>query len=220
MKAETHRGVNAGDMAIDETKRRYPGIQRLPPVGAEGPLEGILRRRRTTRAFSRRAVSLGEVGRLLWAAQGITSPEGYRAAPSAGALYPLEVHLAAGRVTDLAAGVYRYDPAAGALRAAALGDARGDVADAALGQRWIADAPLVVILTGVYARTNRKYGRRGVRYVHMEVGHAGENLLLQAVALGLAAAVVGAFDDERLRKRLGLPDGEHPLAILPVGYEG
>jgi SagB-type dehydrogenase family enzyme len=196
----------------------HPGIQRLPSIWAERPLEEILRRRRTTRAFSPQPLSLPQVGGLLWAAQGVTSPEGYRAAPSAGALYPLEVHLAAGQVTGLAPGTYRYDPAANALREEAPGDVRREIAEAALGQHWIAEAPIVVILSGVYARTNRKYGHRGVRYVHMEVGHAGENLLLQAVALGLAAAVVGAFDDERLRNRLGLPDGEHPLAILPVGY--
>jgi SagB-type dehydrogenase family enzyme len=193
-------------------------VKQLSSVAAGGPLEETLRTRRTIRTFSSRTLSLDHVTRLLWSAQGITSPDGYRAAPSAGALYPLELHLAAGDVERLAPGIYRYDPAANHLREETRGDGRADIAEAALGQHWIAEAPAIVVIAAVYARTNRKYGHRGVRYVHMEVGHAGENLLLQAVALGLAAAVVGAFDDERLRHCLGLPEGEHPLSILPVGH--
>lgn len=195
-------------------------IYRLPQGGGEAGacLTPILQARRTTRSFAPRSISEAGVGRLLWAAQGISSAEGYRTAPSAGALYPLELHLVAGDVEGLPAGSYRYDPARHALTATIRGDLRDAVAQAALNQRWIAGAPALVVISAVEARTTAKYGRRGIRYVHMEVGHASQNLLLQAVALGLAAAVVGAFDDGDLKRVLQLPGEERPLAILPVGH--
>jgi SagB-type dehydrogenase family enzyme len=196
------------------------GIYRLPepPSASEGCLHAILKDRRTTRAFAAQPVSLVEVARVLWAAQGITSPGGFRTAPSAGALYPLELHLLAGDVEGLPPGHYRYEPAQRALKAVHAGDMRHLVAKAALKQEWIAEAPAIVVVTAIDSRTTGKYGPRGVRYVHMEVGHASQNLLIEAVALGLGGAVVGAFDDADLKRLLRLPGEEHPLAILPVGH--
>jgi SagB-type dehydrogenase family enzyme len=195
-------------------------IYRLPEagLGADACLIPVLQQRRTNRAFASRPVSLADVAQLLWAAQGITSHEGYRTAPSAGALYPLELHLVSGRIDGLPAGSYRYDPVRHALRVETTDDLRQAVAGAALDQDWIAQAPAIVVVSAVDSRTTRKYGPRGIRYVHMEVGHAGQNLLLQAVALGLAGATVGAFDDERLQQLLKLPEEERPLLILPVGH--
>jgi SagB-type dehydrogenase family enzyme len=203
-----------------ETCMADQGIYRLPqpPSASHGGLTGILQERRTTRAFAPQPLSLAEAARLLWAAQGISSPQGLRTAPSAGALYPLELHLVAGNVAGLASGHYRYVPAQHALQAVQAGDMRRGVAQAALDQAWVAEAPAVVVVTAIDSRTTAKYGPRGVRYVHMEVGHASQNLLLQAVALGLGAAVVGAFDDVDLKQLLRLPGEEHPLAILPVGH--
>jgi len=189
-----------------------------PSFEADAGLNAILQQRRTTREFASRPVSLMEVAQLLWAAQGISSREGYRTAPSAGALYPLELHLVAGRVEGLPVGSYRYDPVRHALQVAMPVDIRQAIAKAALDQDWIAQAPVVIVVSAVDARTTGKYGRRGVRYVHMEVGHASQNLLLQAVALGLVGAIVGAFDDERLKHLLRLPAEERPLAILPFGH--
>lgn len=189
------------------------------PVVADGTgLNAVLRQRRTVRAFAPDPLTLTQVSQLLWAAQGITSPEGYRTAPSAGALYPLELHLLSGRVENLPEGSYRYEPSRHALLPEAADDLRRGIAAAALQQSWIAEAPAIVVISAVEARTAAKYGRRAKRYVHMEAGHAGQNLLLQAVALGLGAAVVGAFDDDRLAALLQLPRGERPLAILPVGH--
>lgn len=195
-------------------------IYRLPEPNLEANacLNPILQQRRTNRAFASRPVSITEVAQLLWAAQGITSREGYRTAPSAGALYPLELHLVAGKVEGLPTGGYRYDPARHALDAEVPGDLRHAIAEAALQQDWIAQAPAIVVVSAVNARTTAKYGRRGIRYVYMEAGHTSQNLLLQAVALGLAGATVGAFDDERLQQVLNLPEEEHPLVILTVGY--
>lgn len=189
-----------------------------PSAGEDTCLTSILEQRRTTRTFASRSISLTEVAQLLWAAQGITSHDGFRTAPSAGALYPLELHLVAGQVDGLPPGSYRYDPVRGALKAEIRTDLRHAIAAAALDQDWIAHAPAIVVVSAVDARTTRKYGRRGIRYIHMEVGHASQNLLLQAVALGLTGATVGAFDDERLQRLLKLPGQEHPLIILPVGY--
>ena len=195
-------------------------IYRLPEPNPEADacLYPILQQRRTNREFASRPVSITQVAQLLWAAQGITSREGYRTAPSAGALYPLELHLVSGQVDELPAGGYRYDPVRRALEAEIPGDLRHAIAEAALHQDWIAHAPAIVVVSAVNARTTAKYGRRGIRYVHMEAGHASQNLLLQAVALGLAGATVGAFDEERLQQLLKLPEEEHPLVILPVGY--
>jgi SagB-type dehydrogenase family enzyme len=130
-----------------------------------------------------------------------------RTAPSAGALYPLDCYLAVGEegVERLERGVYQYLPSPHALEVLALGDKRREVARASLGQMWMAEAPLMVIITAEYQRTTRKYRERGVKYVHMEVGHAGENLFLQGIALGLVAGIVGAFDDDGVTDAVGLP---------------
>jgi len=195
-------------------------IYRLPqPAGEQDAcLSRILQARRTIRSFAPLPLSQVQASQLLWAAQGVTSPEGYRTAPSAGALYPLELHLVAGNIEGLPAGSYRYDPARHRLAAKVRGDLRQRLAKSALNQRWIADASAVVVVSAIETRTTAKYGRRGTRYVHMEVGHAAQNLLLQAVALGLAGAIVGAFDDESLQRLLQFPAEERPLVILPVGH--
>jgi len=195
-------------------------IHRLPQAGPTGEagLYNILRQRRSVRSFTPEPLSLAQVAQLLWAAQGISAAPDYRTAPSAGALYPLELHLLAGQVDGLAAGSYRYDPTRHALTDVTTDDLREALASAALNQDWVAEAPAVVVIGAVEARTTRKYGRRGIRYVLIEAGHAAQNLLLQAVALGLGGAVVGAFDDEQVQALLSMPGDERPLLILPVGH--
>ncbi|MET0092527.1 MAG: SagB/ThcOx family dehydrogenase [Sedimenticola sp.] len=193
---------------------------KLPdPIQEAGiSLAESLAKRRTIRNFRPQQVTLQEVAQLLWAAQGITSHDGFRTAPSAGALYPLEIHLVAGQVVGVSPGSYRYDPLRHSLTSEVSGDLRTELAQVALGQSWISEAPAVIVVSAVYSRTTFKYGRRGERYVHIEVGHAGQNLLLQATALGLASATVGAFNDAELKRLLGLPDDELPMIILPVGH--
>ena len=206
-------------MIIGGVSMANPEVYPLPgqEKGVEGSLMDLLHHRRTVRDFSPQPVSLAAVGQLLWAAQGISSPRGLRTAPSAGALYPLELHLIAGAVAGLPAGHYRYLPRGHALQLIDPGDLREPIARAALRQSWIAQAPALVVVSAVEARTTGKYGSRGVRYVHMEVGHASQNLLLQALAMGLGAATVGAFDDAALNRLLALPSGEQSLVILPFG---
>jgi SagB-type dehydrogenase family enzyme len=189
-----------------------------PEIRDQASLSDALRHRRSVRAYSGRSLSLQQVGQLLWAAQGRNDPSGLRTAPSAGALYPLELLVAAGDVTGLDPGVYRYRPQQHTLEMLHAGDRRERLAGAALGQHWVADSAAVLIITALYERTTRKYGERGKRYVHIEVGHAAQNALLQAASLGLGAAVVGAFDDSALASLLDLAAPEQPLYLLPVGW--
>jgi SagB-type dehydrogenase family enzyme len=188
-----------------------------PTLRGEVSVERALALRRSVRAFAPEPLPVSAVSQLLWAAQGLTDPAGLRAAPSAGALYPLEVHLVVGAVSGLRPGVYRYQPRRHRLVLGPEGDSRAAVAEAALGQDWMAGAPAIVLLAAVYQRTARKYGERAVRYVHMEVGHAAQNLYLQAGALGLGTTMVGAFRDDELARVLALPREAAPLALLPVG---
>ncbi len=187
------------------------------PRGPKVTLQEVLQRRRSVRQYSADPLTLEELGLLLWACQGITDPRGFRTAPSAGALYPLEVYLVAGRVRELEPGVYHYVPEGHSLRLVAKGDVRDELCRAALGQKWVAGGAVVVMIACEYQRTTARYGERGIRYVHMEAGHAAQNLLLQAVALGLGAVPVGAFDDQRTKEVVGLPEEQEVLYLIPVG---
>jgi SagB-type dehydrogenase family enzyme len=180
-------------------------------------VEQALVKRRSTREFRSGPLSLPQVSQLLWAAQGITSPKGYRTAPSAGALYPLELYLVAGDVEELPAGIYRYVPRHHQLLAVIAGDKRASLAAAALGQEWIREGAAVAVFAAVYDRTTVKYGERGIRYVHIEVGHAAQNVALQAAAMGIGAVTVGAFDDDEVKKLLKLEVFEYPLYLMPLG---
>jgi SagB-type dehydrogenase family enzyme len=194
----------------------------LPAPRTDGTfsVERALQQRRSVRAFGDEALTLEELGQLLWAAQGVSGVGGLRTAPSAGALYPLELTVIAGKVSGLPAGLYRYEPAGHRLAPLAAGDRRGEVARAALAQSWMRTAPAMIAFGAVEARTTRKYGTRGVAYVRIELGHAAQNVFLQAQALGLGAAVVGAFDDAALAAALQMSPDETPLYLMPVGREG
>ncbi|MCU7921996.1 MAG: SagB/ThcOx family dehydrogenase [Candidatus Thiodiazotropha sp. (ex Dulcina madagascariensis)] len=207
--------VACGGITMAETN-----IHQLPEPRLEGgkALIDVLQERRSIREYSTQPLTLQEVAQLLWSAQGITSREGFRTAPSAGALYPLVLHLVAGTVEGLASGNYRYDPHSHTLEMVVAGDLRPGLAHTALDQGWIQQASAAVVISAVFSRTTRKYGDRGVRYAHMEAGYAGQNLFLQAEAMGLATVVVGAFDDDALKALLHLPTDEQPLSILPIGY--
>ncbi len=189
----------------DAERRALPA----PALGGGPSLSTVLATRRSQRTFAARALSAEELGLLLWAAQGVV--DGHRTAPSAGALYPLTVH-----VVD-ASGTWRYLPDGHALVREARGDRRADVAAASFGQAAVRTAPVVLVITAALAITARKYGTRAERFATLEAGHVAQNLLLQATALGLAAVPVGAFDDEQLRHALDLGHGVTPLYVIPIG---
>ncbi len=183
-------------------------------------VEEALKARRSVRSYAERAVTLDDLSRLLWAAQGETSSWGGRAAPSAGALFPMEMIVVAGDVSGLEPGVYRYTSGDHTLTRILAGDRREAVAGAALGQACLEEAPVVLALSAVYRRTMKKYGDRGIRYAHMEAGAVCENIYLQAVSLGLGTVLVGAFYDDDISEALLLGSNETPLALMPVGYAG
>ena len=214
-------GFALADMACGETSVAHEVeiMITLPSPVAERhcELNHALQFRRSFREFKDEPISLAEAGRLLWAAQGITSLGGYRTVPSAGGLYPLEVYLVAGRVEELPAGIYKYIAAKHGLVKKADGDRRAELASASLGQLWMSQAAAIVAFSGVPERTTKRYGDRGKRYVYMEVGHAGQNVSLEAVALGLGTTVVAAFSDDEVKRVLGLPKNEEPLYLMPVG---
>lgn len=196
--------------------------QRIPlpaaGISKEMSVDDALEQRRSIRDFSRDGLVIEDVSELLWAAQGITGRRGLRAAPSAGALYPLELYVVAGDVKGLSPGVYRYRPKQHDLILVVSGDRRKPLATAALGQSWVRRAPAVLLITGVYERTMAKYGQRGRRYVHMEVGHAAQNVYLAATARGLGTVMVGAFDDNEIQEVLTLPADHEPLGLMPIGH--
>jgi SagB-type dehydrogenase family enzyme len=181
-----------------------------PSMGAQ-TLTAALAARRSVREYGPGRLTVEEVGQLLWAAQGVTSPEGFRTAPSAGALYPLTLY-----VVD-ASGLRRFAAADHSLQLLSPVDLRAALSVAALAQEPVAKAPSVFVVTGTPSRTAGKYGTRAERYVFLEAGHAAQNLLLQATALGLGGVSIGAFDDTAVADLLGLADGEHPIYLIPVG---
>jgi SagB-type dehydrogenase family enzyme len=210
-------------MGFSETKNGYAAIS-LPKPSSDGKvsLEKAIKGRRTIRDFRERALSLNHLSQLLWAAQGITEPAmGRRAAPSGGALYPLDIYILMGEngVEKIEAGVYHYLPREHSISMTSKGDRRREISSASLSQMWMAKAPVIFIITAEYERITGKYGERGVRYALIEAGHAGQNLFLEAEAMGLGAGIVGAFNDPEVSKVAGLPSKHEPILIMPVGYK-
>ena len=205
-------------------------IIKLPSPQLKGKvsLEETILRRRAVRRYRRDPLDLSQLSQILWSAQGITGTREFRAAPSAGATYPLEIFVFVGKrgiiaseakqpPEELQAGIYHYEVDSHSLSLHTSGDLRPDLARAALDEEFIVKAPVDIVICALYHRTSYRYGKRGERYVHMEVGHAGENIHLQAVALGLSTVEVGAFNDEEVTKVLGVEEQIRPLYIMPVG---
>jgi SagB-type dehydrogenase family enzyme len=180
-------------------------------------VEQALLGRRSVREYLQEPLELNEISQLLWAAQGITRPGGYRTAPSAGALYPLEIYVVAGNVNDLPDGIYHYQPQGHELIKMIEGDHRSALSVAAIGQDSVKDAAAVLVVSAVPERTTVKYGNRGIRYVQMEVGSVAQNVYLQSVPLNLGTVFIGAFYDEEVQQVLNLDDGEVPLCLMPIG---
>ena len=180
-------------------------------------IEETLLKRGSVRDYAGEPLTLGEVSQLLWAAQGATDAEGFQTAPSAGATYPLETYVVVGDVGNLTEGVYRYISAGHKLVKTLEGDRRSQLAGAALWASSVKKGAVSIVFTAIYERTTQQYGDRGIRYVHMEAGHAAQNVYLQAVALGLGTVVIGAFRDDQVSEILKLSKNEQPLYIMPVG---
>lgn len=194
----------------------------LPPPSQKGSLwlEEAIARRRSARDFAPEPISRVQLSQILWAAQGISDIRGkLRTVPSAGASYPLEIFVVCGGdgVDGIDDGIYHYNVDNHLLSRHYVGDVRLELARAALDQEFIYQAPVNIVICALYERTARRYGDRAERYVHMEVGHAGQNIYLQATALGLATVAIGAFYDETVREALRLDKQYKPLYIMPLG---
>lgn len=189
-----------------------------PRYQSEVSIEEAILKRRSVREYKDKPLTLEEISQLLWAAQGITDPlTGKRAAPSAGALYPLKIYVM-GQIEGLPVGMYEYNPHNHSLIKVGDKDLKKELTDAAYGQYWIVDAPVNLIFTGNYDIIAAKYGlERAPRYTHMEVGHAAQNVYLQAESLNLGTVVVGGFEIEKVKEILGLLVEEEPLYIMPIG---
>lgn len=195
-------------------------VIKLPPPIHESDhsLEQAIFERVSRRNFSGRPLELEQAAQLLWAAQG-TGVDGVtgasRTAPSAGATHPMEIYLVAGEVDGLDPGVYHYRYDDHSLVKTVSGDLRQSLASAALSQQFISTAPASIVLAAEYDRTTTRYGDRGIRYVHMEVGHITQNIHLQCESLNLGGVAVGAFDDNKVKELLILE--VNPLMIIPIG---
>ncbi len=202
-----YESINPGDM-ID-----------LPKATTRGPmsLEEALLKRRSVRNYHDEALKLSELGQLLWSAQGITNERGFRTAPSAGATFPLEVFAVVTQVEGLSQGIYHYRPQAHQLEFVRPADVLEDLFRACLSQSMILDAGAILVFAADFARTTGRYGQRGERYVHNEIGHAGQNVHLQAAALDLGTVVIGAYRDEEVEDILRLGEELRVLYLMPVG---
>jgi SagB-type dehydrogenase family enzyme len=186
-----------------------------PQLKSKVSVEEAIRHRRSRRLYKKEPITLGQLSQILWAAQGITGQAGVfklRAAPSAGALYPIELYVV------LPKGVYHYLPEKHRLEKVKNGDLRPDLAKAALDQWWIEKTSVDIVITAVYERTMAKYGQRGIRYAILEAGDVSENIYLQTESLGLGTVSVGAFIDKKVQKVLNIPKDRYPLLIMPLGY--
>lgn len=207
-----------------ETETRNGTLIKLSKPSFDGPisLEKAIKGRRTVRSFSSTKMTEPQFSQLLWAAQGITEDRGNkRSAPSAGALYPMDVYAAVGKdaVNGVEEGVYHYNPTDHVVIRILENDIRKDVARASLEQMWMAHAPVIMVITSEYSRITVKYREKGISYAIMEAGHISQNIFLQGVALGLSAGIVGAFREEKIMKCMGIPRQHIPLIIMPIGYE-
>jgi SagB-type dehydrogenase family enzyme len=211
--------TGAISLEVPSSEEKKVGVIKLPDPVLKGSVsvEEAISKRRSIREYRDEPLRLEELGQLLWAAQGITSPKGFRAAPSAGATYPLEIYVSVKErgVIGLPAGIYHYDPFDHSLTLIKEGDHSLEIYRASLNQEWVKEAPICIIIAADFSRTTSRYGARGERYVYMEAGHVGQNIYLQATALDLGTVAVGAFYDDQLRSIIGCE--EAPIYIFPVG---
>lgn len=181
-------------------------------------LEEAISSRRSVRAYREEKIREKDISQLLWAAQGITDETtGFRTAPSAGALYPLEIYVAVSMVDGIEAGLYKYNPSSHSLIFKKKGDIREDIYNVSLRQDSIKNAAAVIIYCAVFEKTAYRYGDRAAQYVYIETGHSAQNVYLQAAALNLGTVAIGAFDNDGIKKALDLPLQEEPVYLMPIG---
>ncbi len=178
----------------------------------------IINERRSCRVYKKIPPTLEEISKLLFSGQGITDKKNNkRIVPSAGALFPIETYLIIGKAKKINPGIYKYLPETHQLTIISQKDVRKELVKATLFQRWIEDAPITIILCGVFWRTMIKYGKRGIPFVYMEIGHIAQNISLQAIELGMGSVCIGGFNKKKVRKILNLESESTPLYLMSLG---
>jgi len=203
--------------ALSEEEIKLP----LPQLEGKMSVEEALARRRSRRVFKDYSLTIEQVSQLLWSAQGITEEiNGLRTAPSAAALYPLDLYLVVGKdkVEDLKVGVYHYNPLQHSLTIILEEDRRREISQACLDKNQIGNAPISLIITAEFSRTTNKFGKKGINFVYMEAGHVAQNIYLQVESLGLATVAMGGIREKDISQALNLPDQHIPLYVMPVGH--
>ena len=201
------------DQSILAQEKRTGETVKLPSPRQESDvsIEKALLERRSIRSYKEEPLTLNELSQILWAAQGITEPKkGLRTAPSARALFLVEVYVLPGNVTNLPTGAYKYQPQGHDLIKIADGDKKAELFKA-VGQAPIKSAPVVLVFSGLSEKTQRP------AWMYLEAGHAAQNVYLQAVSLKMGGVVMGGFKDVNVRKVLNLSEKEQPLYIMPIG---
>lgn len=207
--------------------KKYPHRPRLalsvPEPAASPGAEEVMRSRRTLRQFTGEPLTLTEVERLLYFTNGITGAvplEGgtlpLRASPSAGALYPIEVYLAALSVDGLEQGIYHYEVEGNALEFVRPGSFGEEIFEITHRQEMVREASACLFMTAMFGRTKHKYGERGYRYVLLDAGHLAQNLYLESTALGLGCATIGGFLDDRANRLIGVDGLEESVLYMAV----
>jgi SagB-type dehydrogenase family enzyme len=213
--------INKDNNNLINMKEKIIRIIDLPDPQLESAvsIEEALLKRRSVREFLDKELSILQISQILWSAYGLTDKEkGFKTAPSAGAIYPLDIYLVINQESDdLSQGVYKYDSQNHKLGQISNKLIRKELTDLALGQDSLRQAPIVLVITGDYQKTINRYGERAHRYVHMEAGHVSQNVYLQAVSLNLGTVVIGAFDDQSVNSLLGLPKNITTLYLMPIG---
>ena len=203
--------------ALSEEEIKLP----LPQLEGKMSVEEALAKRRSRRVFQDYSLTIEQVTQLLWSAQGITEErKDFRTAPSAAALYPLDIYLVVGKnkVKDLKVGVYHYNPLQHSLTIILEEDQRRELARACIDKNYIEDAPVSLIIAAEFSRTTNKFGKKGIYFVYMEAGHVAQNIYLQVESLGLGTSVYGGISQENVSHALNLPNQHIPLYVMPVGY--
>lgn len=203
-----------------------------PDMTGDMSVEAALNTRRSERVFMQDAIQLADLSQILWAAQGITwrldtVPRqwkgekwlgGVRTAPSAGALYPIELYVAVTNVETLEKGLYKYNPLEHTITKTLDGDKREAILNAGLMQSAIKNGKACIIIAGNFGRTEFKYKGRANQYVYIESGAVCQNIYLQCEALNIGTVFIGAIKEDLLRETLGIPDFETPIGLMPIGY--
>jgi len=218
--ANASKMTETSNFLVPSINEQEPGITfALPAPDTEGgiPLGRALSLRRSIRSYDDEPLTVFELSQILWSGQGVTNERGFRTAPSAGATFPLDLYVVVNNVEGLANGLFQYLHNSHELKMISPTIDVEALSRACLGQRMINDAGAVVVFGAIFERTTRRYGERGVRYVHNEVGHASQNIHLMAASLNLGTVVIGAFRDEDVERLLDLGENVRVLYLMPVG---